>query len=466
MSRADKNQLQYSDCPTLFKRRCGGREPIFIVKKSIVLLMLFSFSARSQTVITFAGNGSGTYGGDGGEAILAGIKKPNSMAIDKSGSMFIVESGTCRIRKMDKYGFISTIAGNGICGYDGDNGPATNAQLDGPVSIAIDTLGGIYFSTAGDHRIIKISASGIITTIAGDGTFGYNGDSIPATSAKLFYPYLGVVDHYGNLYFSDYDNHRIRKIDTAGIITTIAGNGTNSSSGDNGPATAAALAGPAWITMTASGEFYIPDNSSNNIRKISSSGIITTIAGTGMLGNTGDGGPATNATFILPNSVAVDNSGNVFVADYGAYVIRKIDSSGIITTIAGTDTPGYSGDGCPAITAEFTSPNVIAFNANGNLFISDINMKRIREIIYHPERITNQNSIQNSIAIFPNPAKNEITIIASDEITDVTIVNVIGWAIIRNPYNKKQVQIDISDLPTGLYFIRANGIYTGKFVKE
>jgi len=432
-------------------------------------LLIFPFFAKSQNITTIAGNGIQGFLGDGDAAVSAEFYGPNSMAFDAVGNMYIVDARNDRIRKVNAVGIISEVAGNGTAAFLGDGAAATAAELDHPTSIAIDPSGNIYIGCSGDQRIRKINTSGIITTIAGTGAFGYNGDNIPATSAELAYPYVGATDHFGNLYLSDYDNHRVRKIDTSGIITTIAGNGMNSSSGDGLPATAASLETPVWLTISPSGDFYIPDNSANNIRKIDASGIITTIAGTGPSSYTGDGGLATDATFISPNSVAVDNSGNVYIADIGANVIRKINTSGIISTVAGNATEGYNGDNILATAAELNWPNYIAFNAAGNLIIADLNNNRIREIKYNTTGVNNTQNPQNNISIYPNPATNTITLISTTSLpkAEVEISNILGQAVFDKVYNSLwQANIDVGGFVSGVYLVRVNGVYSGRFVKE
>ena len=216
-------------------------------------------------------------------------------------------------------GIITTIAGNGIAGYSGDGGLATNAELNNPYGVAVDSNGNIYIADTNNNRIRKVnSTTGIITTIAGNGTAGYSGDGGLATNAELYYPYGVAVDSNGNIYIADTYNNRIRKVNsTTGIITTIAGNGTAGYSGDGGPATNAQLNYPYGVAVDSSGNIYIADTDNNRIRKVNSTtGIITTIAGNGNPGYSGDGGPATNAELYDPSGVAVDSNGNIYIADY------------------------------------------------------------------------------------------------------------------------------------------------------
>ena len=217
------------------------------------------------------------------------------MAVDASGNLYIADTGNNRIRKVSATGIITTVAGNGSAGYSGDGGPATSAQLDGPEGVAVDGSGNLYIADTCNNRIRKVSATGIITTVAGNGSAGYSGDGGPATSAQLSLPAGVAVDGSGNLYIADSGNNRIRKVSATGIITTVAGNGSPGYSGDGGPATSAQLNQPAGVAVDASGNLYIADSSNNRIRKVSATGIITTVAGNGFDGYSGDGGPATSA---------------------------------------------------------------------------------------------------------------------------------------------------------------------------
>ena len=438
------------------------------MRKVLLLLLFLPVMVSGQVIETIAGNGNASFSGDGGPALLAGMN-PNTLTFDRTGDIFFVDSHNCRIRKIDTHGIITTVAGNGGCTYSGDLGPATDASLHGPVSIAIDTSGNIYTSTAGDHRIRKISTSGIITTIAGTGISGYNGDNIPATAAQLFYPCISVVDTAGNILICDYDNHRVRKISSAGMISTVAGGSTAGHSGDGGPATDAQLRTPSLIAYSSSGDLYVSDNVDRCIRRISALGIITTFAGTpGIVGNTGDSGPATNATFTLPNGLALDDTGNLYIADYGASVIRKVNTSGVISTIGGTGTAGFSGDGGSAILAEMT-PNDVAVN-NGNIYFADVNNNRIRKISYSSLGIGKMAQTYMAISLSPNPATNELTIKSANEIEAVEVVNMMGQVVASQNSKQKEVVLDIRSLPAGVYFVKVNGPdgYRdgGRFVKE
>jgi Secretion system C-terminal sorting domain len=429
------------------------------------LLLLTTTFCHAQIITTIAGNGTIALNGDNLQATASGMK-PNTIAIDGE-FIYFIDTHNCMVRKIDAMGITSVVAGDGTFGYGGDNGPATNAQLDAPVSIALDSHSNLYVSTAADHRIRKITNDGIIITIAGTGSFGYNGDNRPATSAELFYPYLGGVDDLGNIYFGDYDNHRVRKISNTGIITTIAGNGTNTSSGNNGPATAAGVGTPGFVFLSTIGDIYVPDNSFNCIYKITTSGIITTIAGTGASGYSGDGGPATNATFLTLNSVTMDFFGNIYLGDCGANVVRKIDPTGIISTVAGTGVAGFSGDDGPATAAELDCANFVTINSSGNVFVADYNNDRIRKITFNPEAVPGISSSNTTLTLYPNPAGNELTI-TSPMLTEGTVVitNLLGQAVLTQRCHAITTTIDVADLPQGVYLVSITGLAgTAKFIK-
>jgi uncharacterized protein (TIGR03437 family) len=276
---------------------------------------------------------------------------------------------------------ISTIAGTGTAGFAGDGGAATAAEIYNPIGVVADAAGNLYFSDYINDRIRKISLSGTITTVAGTGTNGYNGDNIQGTAANLGFPYYLAVDAAGNLYIADTSSSRIRKLATNGIITTVAGGAGAGYAGDGGPATSAQLDRPDGVAVDASGNIYIADSLNNVIRKVSAStGIITTIAGTGVKGFTGDGGSAVNAKLNLPVDLAVDPSGNVFFSDQDNDVVRKIDTSGVITTVAGSGKAGYGGDGGPATSALLNGPAGVALDAAGNLYIGEVGSSRIRAV--------------------------------------------------------------------------------------
>ena len=335
--------------------------------------MSWSTFGQSYMIYTLAGNGTAGLSGDNGPATGAELFQPLGVALDSAGNLYIADSDNMRIRKVSSTGVITTVAGNGTPGFSGDGGPATSTGLNYPSGVALDSAGSLYIADAGNNRIRKVS-NGVITTVAGNGAQGFGGDGGPATGAQLFVPAGVAVDSAGSLYIADAGNNRIRKVSN-GVITTVAGNGAQGFGGDGGPATSAQLFVPAGVAVDSAGSLYIADAGNNRIRKVSK-GVITTVAGNGTLGFGGDGGPATNAQLYGPEGVAVDSAGNIYIADMDNNRIRKV-SNGVITTAAGNGTQGFSGDNGPATSAELYRPEGIAVDATGNLYIADTWNNRI-----------------------------------------------------------------------------------------
>jgi hypothetical protein len=340
----------------------------------------------SGIINTMAGDyTAGGFAGDGGQATGAELNGPCGVAFDASGNIYIAEYSNYRIRRVTTSGIITTFAGSATQGFGGDGGQATGAALQSPNGIATDVSGNIYFSDEGNQRIRKITASsGIINTIAGNGGHTYSGDGGQATNAELWDPVGVAIDASGNVYIADFGDHRIRKITVStGIINTIAGNGANGYTGDTGPATSAELCNPDGVAFDASGNIYISDQC-DNIRKIMvSTGIINTIAGSTQ-GFSGDAGQATSAQLNNPMGVTVDASGNIYIADFFNQRIRRVNTSGIISTFAGSSlTGGFSGDGGQATSAELNYPGApVAFDANGNVYFSDGSNNRVRKVCH------------------------------------------------------------------------------------
>ncbi|HEY1525244.1 MAG TPA: Ig-like domain-containing protein [Candidatus Angelobacter sp.] len=341
--------------------------------------------AATGVISTFAGNGIFNSTGDGGPAISAALKTPEFLALDNKGGLLITEEFGDHIRRIDPATLIiSTVAGNGLS-FTGDGQAATSALLNFPQDVHFDPSGNILIADTNLSRIRRVNASsGLITMIAGNGLFLFTGDNGVATSASLDNPESASTDASGNIYISDFSNNRIRRIDAlSGIITTVAGNGTAGTNGDGGPATAASLNGPGMTLVDGSGNLFIADLS-NRIRRVDAlNGVITTIAGNGVAGFSGDGGPAFAAqlNFNPGFSFFIDGSGNLLIADTGNNRIRRVDAStGIITTIAGTGISGSSGDGGSATNAQLSFPTGVAVDGFGNLFIADLGNNRIRRI--------------------------------------------------------------------------------------
>ena len=335
-------------------------------------------AAAGWTIRTVAGTGTGGFSGDGGLAISAQLLTPHDAAADAAGNLYVADSFNNRIRKVDAAGGIVTVAGSGESGYGGDGGPAIQAQFAQPVGVALDAAGNLYIADWGNNRVRKVDAAGNISTVAGTGESGYGGDGGPVIQAQLSRPYGAALDAAGNLYIADWGNNRIRKVDAAGNISTVAGTGESGYSGDGGPAAQAQLAQPYGLTADAAGNLYITDSFNNRIRKVDAAGVISTVAGSGEPGYGGDGGPALQAQLAGPVGAAMDAAGNLYVADGNNQRIRMVDAAGVISTVAGNGESGYGGDGGAALRAQLAQPRGLAADAAGNLYAADSGNHRIR----------------------------------------------------------------------------------------
>ena len=355
--------------------------------------------SSAGTITTVAGNGIMGFSGDGGPATGASLYQPERIAVDAVGNIYVADAYNYRIRKVSPAGIITTVAGNGIRGFSGDGEPATAAELSA-YGVAVDAAGNIYVADWLSKRIRKVSPAGIITTVAGNGGSRFSGDGGPATGAGLD-PVGVAVDAAGDLYIADINNNRIRKVSAAGTIATVAGNGDGWFSGDGGAATAASLYWPRGVAVDAGGNMYVVDHGNHQIRRVSPAGTITTVAGNGADSFSGDGGPATAASLWYPFDVAVDAAGNIYVADTWNYRIRKVSPAGTITTVAGNGVRGFSGDGGPATAASLNSPFGVAVDAAGNIYVDDGGNHRIREVTFAPK--ISLGGIVNGASFVPAP---------------------------------------------------------------
>ncbi|MBI2689625.1 MAG: hypothetical protein HYX27_25225 [Acidobacteria bacterium] len=350
-------------------------------QRYLFLPVLVAAVAQGQTISTYAGTGTCCADPDNVPATSAYLQGADGLAIDGTGNLYIWEVQPFRVRKVSPSGIITTVAGvYQSFGSSGDGGPATSALLQGGSlhpGLAVDSAGNLYISDGGNHRIRKVNPAGIISTFAGNGTEGFSGDGGLATSAQLAQPNGIALDAAGNLYIADSGNQRVRKVTPAGIISTVAGDAASPFSGDGGPAVNAGIERVQSVAIDNSGTLYLTEG--RRIRKVDANGIITTIAGTGTLGNGGDGGPATSAQFRGAAGMAFDRAGNLFIADVSNQRIRKIDTAGIITNLGGS-TLGFAGDGGPVANAQFRVPHDVVFDAAGNLYISDTGNFRIRKV--------------------------------------------------------------------------------------
>lgn len=322
--------------------------------------------ATNGVISTVAGVGTMGFTGDGGSAVAAQFGDPAGVAVDAAGTIFVADQSNQRIRRVAG-GVISTLAGNGNPAYGGDGGSAAAAALYQPLGVCPGPGGSVYIADTSNFRIRLVSAGGVISTVAGTGTAGFSGDGAVATNAQLFGPAGTAVDAAGNLYIADAENHRVRRVSPGGTVTTVAGSGGILFSGDGGQATAATLYRPSSVAVDAAGNLYIADTFNDRIRRVTPGGVISTVAGGGT--SAADGVAATAARLVLPSAVAVDGNGDLYLTDYTNRVRRV--SGGIITTVAGTGTYGTAGDEGSALAAHLAGPNGLALDSAGNLYVAD-----------------------------------------------------------------------------------------------
>jgi uncharacterized protein (TIGR03437 family) len=351
--------------------------------------------APDGAIATAAGNGTEEYSGDGGPSTAAQLDAPWGVAADSRGNVYVADSGNHTVRKIAPNGIITTVVGTAVRGYSGDGGPATHAQLDQPLGIAVDGAGNLFIAECLGARIRKVSLTGIITTVAGSGASGYSGDGGPAVKAQLACPHGVAADASGNLYIADTGNQRLRKVSADGLISTIAGNGSNGFAGDGGPALNARLFAPTSVALDATGNLYIADTGNNRIRRISPDGTINTVAGGGRSSLTAgnDGIPATTAALGGPQGVAVDSRSNIYIGDTQGNHVRRVSPAGIISTIAGRALygyvayfdgnfdlylRGYTGDGGPSANAQIGMPYGLAVDPDFNVYFADLPNAAVR----------------------------------------------------------------------------------------
>jgi sugar lactone lactonase YvrE len=351
---------------------------------TVTWLVVMAGLSAEPTISTAAGTGQAGDTGDGGRAAAARLNMPFDVAFDPAGSVYLTDTFNHRIRWIDRAtGAITTMAGNGNAGFAGDGGPAVQAQLNEPYGIVLDSRGNLFFADRLNRRVRRVDArSGVISTVAGNGSTVYSGDGGPAASAGLVEPNGVALTRDGRtLLIADVAGHRIRKVDlTSGQITTFAGTGRSRHDGDGGPAERAAIWGARAVAVGPDSSVYILEREGNRLRVVSpKTGQIETIAGTGLKGYSGDGGPAIMATFNGPKELDVDSAGNVWVVDTENHAIRFIDAATRhVRTVAGSGHAGRGGDGGPATKAELDRPHGVAFAADGSFWIADTNNHRLR----------------------------------------------------------------------------------------
>lgn len=448
------------------------------MKRLLFLLLLLPVVTHGQIITTIAGNGSYfTPGDDGGPATAAGVL-PRGCAVDKDGNLFFTDYSSHRIRKVSTSGIITTIAGIGTSGYNGDGIPATDAQLYGPGDIAVDVNGNIYFADALNVRVRRIDAvTQIITTVAGNGGYCDYVDGTNVTSSCIGMISCMCMDKQGNIYISN--SVKVGKISPSGIINVIAGQGGYSLSWPflftPQPATSLSLQHIQAITVDTADNLYLkltftPDHQRTTyaaIFRVDPAGTLTRYAGNGYNGYTGDGGMATDAKiYCTTGGITTDTKGNLYFS--AAEGVRRVDKAGTICTVAGNGTAGFSGDGSVATAAQLDHPDGIASYASGDIIIADYSNNRIRKVT-QPScgYITGINTIEKKqFSMYPNPVTTELNIDASHSISSICIYNLLGQIVFSRNMSANKAQVDVSDLPDGVYLVRVNGSEVRRFVKK
>jgi sugar lactone lactonase YvrE len=406
------------------------------MRRALHLLLCFflvigcTSHSEAQSITTIAGNGTYAFAGEGIPATLASFKVPTAISLDNSGNLYVADQQSSVIRRINLVtGIMTTIAGNGSIGYSTDGSVATAAKLGQNWGVAADQSGRIYITEQDNYKVRTLDASGVLGTLLGTGLGGYSGDNGAAVSAQIQTPLGIATDHAGNIFVCDQSNFVVRKVNTAGIVTTVAGNGHHGYSGDGAAATNASFNDAYNLATDNVGNLYICDGGNNCIRKVTPDGIISTVAGTGTAGYNGDNMPATHAYLNKPTGVCVDDFGNIFIADSYNNRVRLVSPAGIITTIAGTGTPGFFGDGGPAVAAYLDDPCGITVDSVGNVYFADLNNFRIRKI---NKDLTFKNGHKTSIVVCQDAS---VSIDSALAIQDLNISLTDTWNLLQDGAN-------------------------------
>ncbi|MBT6347398.1 MAG: hypothetical protein HOJ49_11740 [Nitrospina sp.] len=351
----------------------------------LILRVLFFLLVISSTAFAFLPNHDV---GDGKPATSVVLTLVDGIAVDRAGNIYLSHRSKNRIRKVSPDGIITTIAGNGIAGYSGDGGPALEAALNFPAGLALDEQNNLFIADRNNHRIRKVTPDGIISTVAGTGQAEFGGDGGPALEAQLHHPSDVEVASNGELYFSDRSNHRIRKVNQDGIISTVAGQGQLGFGGDFGLATNALLKFPFGIALDKKGNLYIADRGNNRVRKVDVRGFITTLAGNSMHSFGGDYGPASHSDLAYPTDMVVDDEDNIYIADRNNHRIRRVDRQGVITTFMGMGKTDFNGDNEIAPETRLHLPFALAIHPDHKLLVVDRSHHRIRSVGLKDYRVT------------------------------------------------------------------------------
>jgi len=434
------------------------------MKKNFLAFLAFlslglSYHANAQLIANtvVCSTGVAGYSGDNGPAILAKMNGPIYINADGYGAYYVSDAVNNVVRKVDAFGIITTFAGNGTAGFSGDTGPATAASVNYVAGMAIDAVGNVYLSDRANNRIRKVSTSGVITTFAGTGAAATSGDGGPATAASFNAPYGISFDTSGNLYVVEQDGGVIRKISPAGIVSPFAGDGGFGFGGDSGPATVATFHSPQCIYVSHAGDVYLNDQGNHRLRKISSTGIITTIAGDGSVGYGGDGGPSTAAVVNLMGDITMDAAGTLYFSDDYGDRLRQISTSGIINTFAGNGIGGHTGDGGLATSAQFDWPNGLTMSCGGVLLTCEINNNDVRRIgpaNEHPHFITPADTLHPCVDFIINSLDTLLGI------QDTDACQGLSWTILSAPAHGVVTGLPARTMSTGGITYPSGVIYT------
>jgi len=419
-------------------------------------------TAASGIITTVAGDGAFGFSGDGGSALDAVLNGPVGLALDSSGNLYAADQGNQRVREVTAAGVISTMAGDGQPSYAGDGLPAITASLDAPAGLAFDTSGNLYIADSSNNRVREVQISGVIVTAAGDGlTSGFGGNGDPAALTPLFSPQGVAADPSGNLYIADTNHHRVIQVDPAGNVTTIAGTGMAGYNGDGSTSLLLELNGPTGLALDAAGNLYIADTLNHRVRMLTPAGYLSTIAGNGTGGFSGDGALAPAAALNSPSAVAVDSSGNLYIADSGNHRIRVVTTGGNIATIAGTGDASYNGDTGAALQIALYNPTGLTLDGHGNIWVSDTGNNRVRELTptqTTPPQLTNV-TLANSASLQPGPlAPGEIFSIFGQGLGPDTAATGAFDASGMLPVLLSGTQVLLNGTPAPLFYVQSQQI--------